>query len=758
MSRNAGDAERNPKQGAGDASRRQSRLVVLLSDIKAVCNSSLASEMLSCDIDATKLSIDEVRAIDENLSQPSFFEMISSTIGSDNELQGVGALRRLSRAASIRMHFSPASHAKVQPNEHKFANSSFLQRGLLSSVVEFVPIINNESRIEEEGDLESAEENEEDFEQNQDLGTGDALSDLVNSAQVPKDISSIELSTKQSRKPWEPWKMCTIFLSSAYMLLQIIITSLVGTVPVFWMHFMSGEKQQYQKGGLQDALFKVDYFNKDPIFIDTTWRAGFTDRIFLWLYHLAWYKVMFLFFFPLLMLYYCGRSFATWRMYAKVLAISVLMQESVYFYGSIYLGNPWFHTLQLFYGPFFMYVGFKLSLPRDSKVPKVIIALFVVFASCTLVFFTMVYTNMTVRIMLIIPLLREVSRYLTVGQAWHLAASQYILDKKGVLQPRRELSWLFYFWFQVFSSMYSRMTVANLNNMSVLVSWVAVQAVIEIFLRTTMRKRDAIVRLFFAALSDSLWDMKEECILASWRAVGAAESCLHRDRKVATSRIRTIEMQNTSGTRRTKRHETTLIDLKKMMEMTARKAAKTRKHSVSVLGEAAKLEGKNRMLRIVQRRYFISMVITCEMLAEYVGIFSTAVELVLSRQQILAYPWPFFTSTEQPFDKVTSDDSLAWLIRATLVQGLGEIVADLICCFIEQKSGLDLIWAWKNRPRMFIRGIIISAWFGWMLSQDFIAAGLPPISNCPYGTAVDLCLCNLDPSSILAKYCKYLKT
>jgi hypothetical protein len=96
------------------------------------------------------------------------------------------------------------------------------------------------------------------------------------------------------------------------------------------------------------------------------------------------------------------------------------------------------------------------------------------------------------RFLVVFPLLREVSRYMTLRTGWRLSFSA---SPAGEGVPvNRELGTMFFAWSFLANALLVRMQFTNLSNPVTAGIILAVQAVQEIVLRVTMERRDRWLR------------------------------------------------------------------------------------------------------------------------------------------------------------------------------------------------------------------------------------------------------------------------
>lgn len=159
--------------------------------------------------------------------------------------------------------------------------------------------------------------------------------------------------------------------------------------------------------------------------------------------------------------------------------------------GLLYVAHPVFAVV-------YLVIAFRCTLPTGSKIPKIllfqlgILLLGVVWIMVVLPslpmhneYFELAYYC------LILPFVREVTRFLATKCAWYLTSDAEINGEESSGNTlHREVAWVFVGWVQIFWAIYYRLAIANMQSFEKSVLVVTWQAFLEIFLRLTILQRD----------------------------------------------------------------------------------------------------------------------------------------------------------------------------------------------------------------------------------------------------------------------------
>jgi hypothetical protein len=454
--------------------------------------------------------------------------------------------------------------------------------------------------------------------------------------------------------------------------------------------------------GSEDALALWDSTYPDPVLLPsgTTVQgrlkaiAGNTPSGYLF----------YILFYPLCLYFYLDKEHYP----KKAMGVAVLAYFFCLVAGYGIAGMNLFFMTNIVYAVLFVVVALKLTLPPDSKIPKLILyqllgcqLLGTAFVMFGLPNFPMQHEGFRwVFYILIMPAFREFTRFLATQTAWYLRFDAYV-GGKGITSLHRECAHVFLTWVLIFWATYYRLLVANMESTEKSVAIVLYQAVLELLLRLTMFKRQRVIKRVILYLKHRL---------------GLAGQTAGQNKERRGTKINPIHL--------------TSVPRKSVLR--------------SALPEKASEEESTREIAL---RDFMSLVVLIDMMAEYVGIINSYILLVFFTDKPLARPYPWYI--DNVLGKSTANHGL--LIFSTVLQILMEVLVDGTCLYFERITDPLSIWRALNK-RKFVPLLLLSTWYGSSLAAAIFIAG-DNFSTC-LGT--DMCFCvnnGLSQGGVREAYC-----
>lgn len=475
--------------------------------------------------------------------------------------------------------------------------------------------------------------------------------------------------------------------------------ALAGTVPsaatvLLVMLWDSNRRAWGLVNEIDYAMYKADNLKLDPVIIGNKTLEGRFKQM---CGAVPAFYLCFVGFFPFVLRFYLTRNSFSYFWFG----LSFLCYFLVLFGGYAYLGVGSVITFNPLIALLFHALALKASLPGTSKIHQKVsyqfwILIFGVGVLQSLQFYPL-DSDMGKLIMFcfILPLVREVSRFLAVRSAWYLSSDKHV-GGDGV-KVERVHAWVFVGWIQLIFAIYFRLAIANLSDLAL--AWFVViwQAVLEIILRLTVKKRDV------------------KILIARDRAISLIP------RRVSS--VTPVKKQKTEPL------PVLLVGSKKNHTVTGMDPEK---------------------LRVLSKSTFYALLIQTEMIAEYSGIVISCLALSFWRTRPLETP--FFWYASKPLDQIPD---ISTVVRTSVLQYFAEIFVDVICVTFEGRE-VEPKKIWRELPkRPFFALFMFAPWYAYICAQAFFTNS-DNFSKC---LGQDICLClnqGLTPDGVLHKYCELL--
>ena len=478
----------------------------------------------------------------------------------------------------------------------------------------------------------------------------------------------------------------------------------VGSLAVLYS-VMVDRARMVLRLGSEDALALWESTYPDPVLLPSgTTVQGRLKKI---AGNTPVFYLCYILFYPLCLYFYLDREHYP----KKAMGMAVLAYFFCFVAGYGIAGMNLFSMTNVVYAVLFVVVALKLTLPPDSKIPKLILyqllgiqvlgTAFVMFGPPN---FPMQHEGFRwVFYILIMPAFREFTRFLATQTAWYLRFDANV-GGKGITSLHRECAHVFLTWVLIFWATYYRLLVANMESTEKSVAIVLYQAVLELLLRLTMFKRQRVIKRVILYLKHRL---------------GLAGQTAGQNKERRGTKINPIHL--------------TMVGRDSIL--------------MSAQLVAAEKSFEEQATREVALRDFISLVVLIDMMAEYIGIINSFVALAWSTDVPLARPYPWYI--DNVLGKSTANHGL--LIFSTVLQILMEVLVDGTCLYFERITDPLSIWRALNK-RKFVPLLLLASWCGSTLANVIFING-ENFSTC-LGT--DMCFCvnnGLSQGGVREAYC-----
>lgn len=275
--------------------------------------------------------------------------------------------------------------------------------------------------------------------------------------------------------------------------------------------------------------------------------------------------------------------------------------------------------------------------------------------------------------------------------AWFRSSTRSLVTKTDVSlgHANRGAPWAQLLLIQIVWSVYGRMLFSESENHVVLIILLVLQSAMELFLRLTLRWRD----------------------------------------------------QFTKHTKLRVWHHT--------FRLLGRPVTERRRSSVIIPYSDMYKSGAAKDYEVVER-VFYSMVVLCDMLAEYIAIFAVPMIIVTFRKQVILVPLAYYNNQDDPFYGQVDLKPLAMWVSLQLG---AEILVDSICVAHERGAlGLNLNKIWAHRPPFFTLWVILAS----LGAAPFVYLVL----DTDLCSETNYCYCadgnGLAPNGLMQRYCQTL--